>query len=162
LSALPAVKDLTPPPDEPTAMTTTSPDLVRLTGALEEAGDGGLTQTQISYDVFRRNRTNAQIDSLLTELQAAGKARWEREDPGGGRDRRPTIRWRIISYSDISGGNGSAVPTINVEGPPPGDGWLPLRETRFRAARGVMPAHAARVGKQLWRKSQSLHQLSKT
>jgi hypothetical protein len=38
----------------------------------------------------------------------------------------------------------------SVDGPPPGDGWLPLRETRFRAAQGVMPAHAARVGKQLW------------
>jgi hypothetical protein len=133
-------------------MPTAQADLARLTAALDQAGAAGLTQTQIYSDVFGRHRSTAQIDSLLTQLQTAEAASWERIDPAGGRDR-PTIRWKANAHSDIFSTNGGGVPAENVEGPPPGDGWLPLRETRFRAAYGVMPAHAARVGKRLWRDS---------
>lgn len=135
-------------------MPITSPDLSRLTAALETAGPAGLTQTEIS-DVFGRHRSSIQIESMLAHLEATNVAGWERVDPAGGREKRPTIRWRINSHVDIFGTKANDGSSENVEGPPPGEGWLPLRETRFRAARGVMPAHAARVGKRLWRESKT-------
>ena len=124
----------------------TRPDIGRLSAALEAAGSDGLTQSQISIDVFGRHVSAAQLERMLAELEADGRVEYTRI-PSNGSRKGPIKHWRSISHSDISGSNGNGTEPENVEGPPPGDGWLPLRETRFRAAR-LSHARPRRTGRQ--------------
>ena len=62
----------------------------RLLGALRQAGAEGLTRSQISSDVFGRNKKAATIDAACRGLVDGGLARCERDDSG---QTRPTERW---------------------------------------------------------------------
>jgi hypothetical protein len=58
--------------------------------ALQDAGERGLTRTEIYRDVFARNVDAARIAAALSSLSAAGKAACARDRGTGGR---PAERW---------------------------------------------------------------------
>jgi hypothetical protein len=125
-------------------MATKQTDRAKLLAALE--GAARLTRTEISYDVFGRHRTMAQIDALLGELAAEGLVARTRIESNGHRDK-PIEMWEVISHATSN----SRDPEPEADAPPSGEGWLPKTETLRRAQRGVMPASAERVGKKLRR-----------
>jgi hypothetical protein len=60
-------------------------------GALREAGDVGMTRTQIS-DLLKRHATRAAIDRALNSLAEAGRAKFRKEQTDG----RPVERWFVF------------------------------------------------------------------
>jgi hypothetical protein len=54
----------------------------------------GVTQTEISNDVFKRNRHVKDIEAALLLLLSARKVRWEERQSTGNR---PTTVWQIAS-----------------------------------------------------------------
>lgn len=117
-------------------------DREKVLAALEGAARP-LSRTEISYDVFGRNRTMKEIDAMLNQLATEGLVRGGRIDGDGHRDK-PVMTWEVIS-SVARNGNG----TDEVGAPPPGEGWLPKTATLRRAETGVMPAAAERKGKSI-------------
>lgn len=83
------------------------PDMEKLIAAVVEAGDDGLSQTDIRRKVFKGKRTKGQIEALLGKLQRSGmgsvhlvnvegyvaktKPVWKSTPPGGGGARRPRL-----------------------------------------------------------------------
>jgi hypothetical protein len=61
-------------------------------GALREAGEVGMTRTQIS-EVLKRHATRAAIGTALTSLAEAGRAHFQKEQTEG----RPVERWFSLS-----------------------------------------------------------------
>lgn len=61
-------------------------------GALKEAGDEGMTRTEIS-EVLKRHASRGEIIRALTSLAEAGRARFEKEQTEG----RPVERWFSLS-----------------------------------------------------------------
>lgn len=61
-------------------------------GALREAGETGMTRTQIS-EVLKRHASRAAIGTALNSLAEAGRARFEKEQTEG----RPVERWFSLS-----------------------------------------------------------------
>lgn len=123
-------------------------DRVKVLAALE--GAARLTRKQVSHHVFGRHRTQAELDALAFALEAEGTIRRVRIEPNGGNERHPTEEWQIIRSHSMTASNGSSAPVM--EGPPAGEGWLPKAATLKKARRGVMPAHAARVGQRIRRR----------
>jgi hypothetical protein len=130
-------------------MTMSKRDLDRLTAALVNAGAAGLTQNDIYHSVFGRNRSGKEVAAMLSQLEAAGQVRSYRIAPTGGSSRRPTTNWRIKALTRDPAPSPNGIRPDLSESPPAGEGWLPVRDVMFRATRGVMPAHAMRVGKRL-------------
>lgn len=127
-------------------------DRVKVLAALEGAAR---PRSFIYRDVFRGNRSHAELDALAAALEAEGWICRERIPPAGGKERHPTEEWRIIKAYPMTPANGSSRGVM--EGPPPGEGWLPKAATVKKARRGVMPAHAARVGQRVRRNEQKRH-----
>jgi hypothetical protein len=61
-----------------------------LLGALEDAGEDGMTRAEI-YDLFGRNRRRDRIGTVLRGLEEQGRARRQKDKPEG--PGRPTERW---------------------------------------------------------------------
>lgn len=62
-----------------------NPDLDKLYAAIRETGDTGMPRTGIQ-DLFKRNKSNTEINALLTALAEQDMARPRREQhPSGGR-----------------------------------------------------------------------------
>jgi hypothetical protein len=61
-------------------------------GALREAGEAGMTRTQIS-DLLKRHASRAAIGTALTSLAEAGRAYFRKEQTEG----RPVERWFALS-----------------------------------------------------------------
>lgn len=118
-----------------------------------------LSRTDISYNVFGRHRTLAQLDAIGEALETDGSILRLRADAPGGNERRPTEVWEIIISQNRVSTNGSH-PAPRAEGPPAGEGWLPKAKTLRRAQRGIVPAVAARHGRQL-RKAAARKQTAK-
>jgi hypothetical protein len=64
-----------------------------LRAALAEAGAMGLTRTDMTRDVFGRNRSGREISEALSRLQDLGLVRGEIDRSGAGR---PVERWYLI------------------------------------------------------------------
>lgn len=123
-------------------------DRVKVLAALE--GAARLTRGDIYHEVFGRHRSHDQLEALGSDLERDGRIVRHRISATGGRHRRPTEEWQIIkapSMAERGSGESEA-----MESPPPaGDGWLPRGPLVRRARRGVMPAHAERVGQRVRR-----------
>jgi hypothetical protein len=126
-------------------------DRVKVLAALE--GAARIPRARIHREVFSCERSKAELDALGAALESEGRIHRVRRAPGGGRERRPTEEWAIIKMGSMTPVNGSSAAVM--EGPPPGEGWLPKAATLKKARRGVMPAHAARVGQRVRRNEQA-------
>jgi hypothetical protein len=97
--------------------------------------------------VFNRNRTQSELEAIAAVLERTGRIRRMTIPPGNGSDK-PTEVWEANSSSMTSDGNsGMAI----MDRAPAGDGWVPRASLVRRARRGVMPAHAQRVGQRIRR-----------
>lgn len=78
--------------------------------ALREAGDAGLTRTQIR-DLFGRNRSTSEITRALQRLIEAGMAEYTLEESDG--TNRKTERWRALQVVEASPLDGYDINDIN-------------------------------------------------
>jgi hypothetical protein len=124
---------------KPLAPEQVAADRARLIAALAEAGEAGLTQTEVSVDVFARNRRRGELAALLAKLADESLVAADRERvPGADR---PVVRWRLLPNSS---------PTGVVEGAPPeGAGWVRWSDALAVAEAGVPERHALAVGKRV-------------
>jgi hypothetical protein len=124
---------------KPLAPEQVAADRVRLLAALAEAGEAGLTQTEVSADVFARNRRRGELATLLAKLAGDDLVAAERERvPGADR---PVIRWRLLPNSS---------PTCVLEGASPeGAGWVRWSDALAVAESGVPERYALAVGKRV-------------
>lgn len=111
-------------------------------------GAARLTRREIHEQVFKCHRTRAQLEALGQHLEGDGRIVRNRTEPAGGSDRRPTEVW-IINMQSMTPNDPAG--QSDTEGPPAGEGWLLRAPLVRRARRGVMPAHARRVGERVRR-----------
>lgn len=125
----------------------TSPDREKLLAALASTRAAGvLTRTQIYSNVFGRHRSSDAIDELLYGLAQEGVVLLETIPPQDG-TKKPTEMIRLNALGANECGLGAEQPPAR----PVGQGWLRKADILAKARRGVMPAHAARVGKRVRR-----------
>lgn len=114
-------------------------DRARVLAALAEAGEAGLTQTEVSADVFARNRRRGELAALLAKLAGENLVAADRERAPGAD--RPVVRWRLLANSSPTG--------VLEEASPEGAGWVRWSDALAVAEAGVPERHALAVGKRV-------------
>lgn len=125
--------------------------------ALASAGAAGLSQTQISYDVFRRHRTRAQLGALLDALAAEDQIESISEVSNGDR---PTLRWREKAISQTR--EEPVEETAAADSQPCGEGWVPWKNLIYIAEAGVPRGYALRQGRKEMERQHKANNVEKT